>query len=260
MGSLEYEVVSRENQLMLNQPSTFLFIHIKQLEQHLGVSHLEIVGRKFNFGLMMNIAVFNARRPFQIVDVIDSLQIHGDPLAAVGNLRRNRFQIDAAHLLKVGELGDLHTVQPDLPAEAPSTESRRLPVVLDKTDIVPRRANAEAFQGIEIEFLNVHRRRFHDHLKLVIVLQPIGIFTVTTVRGATRRLDIGHLPGFGTENAQKGRRMKSSGALFKIIRLLKDTPLASPVVLQGKNKFLKCHNASRLLPPTGHSRPLRQRG
>ena len=74
--------------------------------------------------------------PFQVVDIVHPLQVHGDSFAAIGDLDRYGLQLDAARLLKIGELGDLHPVQPDLPAQTPGAQRGGFPVILDEADIV----------------------------------------------------------------------------------------------------------------------------
>src|SRR5690606_4191609 len=108
-------------------------------------------------------------------------QIHRDALESVGDLAGDRPAVEAAGLLEIGELGDLHAVQPDLPAEPPGAERRRLPVVLDEADVMDQRIDAEARERTEIELLEVMRRRLDDDLELVIVLQPVRILAITTV-------------------------------------------------------------------------------
>ncbi len=61
---------------------------------------------------------------------------HGDALQAVGDLGADRLELEAARLLEVGELGDLHAVEHHLPADAPRAERRRLPVVLLEAQVV----------------------------------------------------------------------------------------------------------------------------
>ena len=46
------------------------------------------------------------------------------------------LQLQAARLLEVGELGDLHAVEHHLPADAPGAERGRLPVVLLEAEVV----------------------------------------------------------------------------------------------------------------------------
>jgi hypothetical protein len=58
--------------------------------------------------------------------------------------------------------------------------------------------DAEGLQAVEIDLLNVKGRWFHDDLVLIIVLEPIGILTVSTIGGTARRFYIGHPPRFRT--------------------------------------------------------------
>src|SRR5262249_58045692 len=93
--------------------------------------------------------------PHQVVHRIDALQVHGDAFQTVGDLTRYRAAVQAADLLEVGELGDLHAVQPHFPAEAPGAERRRLPVVLDEAHVVLLKLEAEVAQRLEIHVLDV---------------------------------------------------------------------------------------------------------
>ena len=117
-------------------------------EQPLGVGRLEIEGRVLALGLQEHLAVGHALAvEVEVVDVLDALHVHRQPLEAVGQLARDRLAVEAADLLEVGELGDLHAVAPDLPAEAPGAERRALPVVLDEADVVRQRVDADRRQA-----------------------------------------------------------------------------------------------------------------
>ena len=85
---------------------------------------------------MVDVAVLDPLHPLQVVDIVHPLQVHGDPFTAVGDLPCDRFQVDAACLLKIGELGNFHAVEPDLPAKPPGAEGRGFPVVFDEADVV----------------------------------------------------------------------------------------------------------------------------
>ena len=194
---------------------------------------------------MVNVAVGQAVRPFQVEDVLDTLQVHGQTLKTVGDLTGNRFAVDATDLLEIGELGDFHAVHPDFPAEAPGAERRVLPVILDKADIVLLQVEAEGFQRAEIEVENVVRRRFEHDLILIVVLHAVGVLAITTVLGAARGLNIGGFPGLGAERAQKGRGVAGAGADFHIVGLEQGAPLFVPVTLETQNDFLKCRHERR---------------
>src|SRR3546814_6422437 len=65
----------------------------------------------------------------EIIDVVDPLNIHGEPLKSVGQFARYRLAIEAAHLLEIGELRHFHAVAPDFPAKTPGAKRRRFPVI-----------------------------------------------------------------------------------------------------------------------------------
>ena len=144
-----------------------------------------------------------------------------------------------AGLLKIGELGDLHPVEPDLPAQTPCAQGGGFPVVLHKPDIVIEGIDPEGLQAVEIDLLDIQGGRFHDDLVLIIVLKPIGILSVSAIRGTPGRLDIGHIPGLGAQGPEKGGRVKSSGTHLRIIGLLNHTPLIRPEPLECKRSILE---------------------
>ena len=152
---------------------------------------------------MEQLAVLHAGRPEHVVDVVDVLQVHRDPLEAVGELGGDRPALEAAHLLEVGELGDLHPVAPDLPAEAPGPERRRLPVVLDEADVVLEGVDAKGLQAPQVELLHVLRRGLQHDLELVVLVEAVGVLAVAAVGGPPRRLDVGDVPRLGAERPEK---------------------------------------------------------
>jgi hypothetical protein len=104
--------------------------------------------------------------------------------------------------------------------------------------------DAERLQALEIDLLNIDGRGFDDDLILIIVLEAIGILSVSAIGGATGRLHIGDLPGFRSQDPEKGGRVKSPCAHFDIIGLLNHTALIRPESLQGEDQFLKIHRSS----------------
>ena len=79
-----------------------------------------------------------------------------------------RDSLDAAHLLEVRKLRDLHAVEPDLPAKAPGAERRALPVVLDKADVMVVGVQANGGKRPQVELLGVDRRGLDKHLELIV--------------------------------------------------------------------------------------------
>jgi len=99
----------------------------------------------------------------------------------------------------------------------------------------------ELFKALEIEFLYVVRRRFQYHLKLVIVLESVGVFAVAAVCGAAARFNIAHVPRLGAETAQKGGGVESTRSDLYIVRLIDYTSFVSPVSLKIQYNVLKIH-------------------
>src|SRR4030065_2320707 len=122
----------------------------------------------------MDISILNPRAPFQIVHIFDPLKTQGDPFYAISNLNGNGVEFDPASLLKIGKLGDLHSIQPDLPPQAPCTEGRRLPIIFDEANIVLQWIDPEGLQTVQVDLLNSQGGRFDDDLILIVGLKPIG--------------------------------------------------------------------------------------
>src|SRR3546814_9932672 len=67
-----------------------------------------------------------------------------------------------------------HPVAPDFPAKAPCAKRRAFPVIFHKADVVIGGVDADRPQRTQIQVLNVGRAWLQYHLKLVIMLQPVG--------------------------------------------------------------------------------------
>ena len=177
--------------------------------------------------------------PHQIVDAVHVLEVHRDALETIGDLAGDRPAVEAADLLEIGELADLHAVQPHLPTETPGAQGRRFPVVLHEADVVHQRVDAERAQGIQVALLNVGGRGFQDDLELVVTLQAVGVLAVAPIGGTPRRLHIGRAPGLRTDGAQEGGGVKGPRAHLHIVGLLQDAALSGPVLLEHQDQVLK---------------------
>ena len=171
------------------------------------------------------------------------LQHHRDALEPVGELRRNGRQLDATRLLKVRELRDLEPVEQNLPSDAPRAEGGRLPVVLFEADVVLPRVDAARFEAVEIELLHLVGRRLEDHLKLVVLEEPVRVLTEAAVGGTAGRLHVRHVPVRRTQHAKKGLRMHGAGADLDVERLLQRAPARRPELRQLENQALKSRHA-----------------
>src|SRR5207245_564028 len=134
------------------------------------------------------------------------------PLDAVRELARHGHQIDAAGLLEIRVLRDLHAVAPDFPAQAPRSQGRRLPVVLDKANIVARGIEADRAQRIEVQVLDVQRRRLEADLELIVGTGAVRVLAVATVGGSAAELRERGVPWLGTQHAQERRGMERTRA------------------------------------------------
>ena len=101
------------------------------------------------------------------------------------------------------------------------------------------RIDADRGERFQIEVLQVRRRRLQDHLKLVVVLQPVGIFAVAAVLRPPRRLHIGRIPWPRAKRAQGGRGMEGAGAHFHVVGLQDHAAVIGPITLQRQDQSLE---------------------
>ena len=220
------------------------FRHPELLEQHHRVGMLEIVARVFLLGLKEDIAVGDLVRPFkavevEIVDVFDALDIHGAALQTIGQFAGHGRALEARHLLEIGELADLHAVAPAFPAKTPGAERGAFPVILDKAHVMQRQIDADGGEAVEIELLQVGRARLQDDLKLVIVLEAVGVLAIAAILGAARGLHIGCFPRSRPQSPQRGGGVKRAGTNLHVVGLENDTAALGPELLKCQQKALE---------------------
>src|SRR5258708_22022662 len=92
-----------------------------------GSNRSRIAAIKAVFGKLLllhqtDIAVSLVRGPAEIVDTLHALEKRANALEPVGKFNGNGVEVDAAALLEVSELGDLETVEQDLPSDAPRAD------------------------------------------------------------------------------------------------------------------------------------------
>src|SRR5699024_5182272 len=129
---------------------------IKMLQQDGGGCPFEVIGGLFELILVKDITVgqdapVGGSGPYQVVNALDLLQVHGQPLQPVGDFAHGRVAVQAANLLKIRELCDLHAVEPDFPAQAPCAQRGVLPVVFDKADIMLGGVDTDFSQGPDVQ-------------------------------------------------------------------------------------------------------------
>ncbi len=122
MTALEHVHVRRNRQLQVEQTPGLGRVRLEEPVVGVEVGVVEVVAAHLVLVLTEHLAVRDARRVDDVLEVGHALKVHQDAFEAVRDLHRHRIQGDTAHLLEVGELGDLHAVQPDLPAQPPGAE------------------------------------------------------------------------------------------------------------------------------------------
>src|SRR5579871_964153 len=178
-------------------------------------------------------------RPDDIEQAFHTLQVHGQSLESIGDLAADGLAVEAADLLEVGELRDLHAIQPNLPAEPPRTERWGLPIVLDEANVVHSRIEPEGHKTSQVEIQDLGRRRFDQHLKLIVVLQAERVVAITTIGRPSRGLHVGAAPGLGSDGAQERRGMEGAGADWHVVGLQDHASLSRPIALQRENQILE---------------------
>ena len=104
---------------------------------------------------------------------------------------------------------------------------------------------------VQIELLHILRRRLQDHLKLVIVLQPVGVLAIAAILGPARGLHIGGVPGPRPQRAQGGGGMESARPHLIVIGLQDQAALGRPEILQGQDQVLKSAGFGHDSAPVG---------
>src|SRR5580704_3929869 len=118
----------------LEQRHAFRFGVPKMLEENVGVGVFEVEAGIFLFSLLKHVAVRHALRALaavevEVVDALDALHIHRQPLEAVSQFAGHRRAFETRDLLEIGELRHFHAVAPAFPSQAPRAKRRALPIV-----------------------------------------------------------------------------------------------------------------------------------
>ena len=244
VAALHDAVIGGQRELGLEACMAFGLEIIELLAHHINVGDLEVVGGELTLVLEEDLTVGHGRAigqiaPDQVVDARDALSVHCDALETIGDLDGNRIALDAADLLEVGELGDLHAVQPNLPTEAPGAERRALPVVLDEADVVLSRIEADGGQRIQVQLLGVLGARLNEHLELVIVLHAIGILAIAAIGGTAAGLRVARAPRLLAEAAKQRGGVERTGTHLGIVGLHNGAAMAGPILLELENHLLE---------------------
>ncbi len=99
--------------------------------------------------------------------------------------------------------------------------------------------DANRADAVEIDILNVRRRRFKYYLKLEVLIEAVWIFAIAAIGGTAARLHVGDAIRLRTEHAKKCLRVHRAGADLDIIWLLKNAVAVGPEFLKFQYKILK---------------------
>ena len=208
------------------QFQTFRLIQPQMLPQLRHVRVVKAVRRKLLLLRQPNLAIrgllprIRLHRPHNVVDRIAVLQELRNPLHTVRNLARDRVQVHPAALLKVGKLRNLQAIQHHLPAHAPRAAHRPLPVVLFELQVVFAQVDADRLQRLQIQLLDILRRRLQDQLQLRMPEQPVRVLAIAPVGRPPARLRIRNSHRLRPQHPQKRVRRHRPRAHLHVIRLL----------------------------------------
>ena len=132
-----------------------------------------------------------------------------------------------------------------MPSHQHSQPSPHAPSVgLSQSSSTKRRSwivgiDADRVERLEIEVLQVGRRRLQDHLVLIIVLQPVRVLAIAAILRPARGLHVGGAPRLRPERAQRGRRVKRPRPHLHVVGLQDHAAMVRPVALQGQDQPLE---------------------
>src|SRR3984893_3160209 len=101
-------------------------------------------------------------------------------------------------------------------------------------------------EALEVNVLDINRRRFEDDLKLQVLVQPVGILAAAPVGGPTDRLRVRDAIRGRSEHAKESFGVHGPCPDFHIVRLLQHTALPPPKLRQFQKQILKREPGSLL--------------
>src|SRR5580704_3245999 len=122
------------------------------LPEFVDIGKLEVIHAELQLFGEPNIAIshgggcFCIARPDDVVDRVNILQEGSNALQAISQFGADGVKIEAPALLKVSELCDFETIEHHLPAHAPCSAGRPLPVVLFKLEVVLLEVDSDGLQ------------------------------------------------------------------------------------------------------------------
>jgi hypothetical protein len=237
-------IIGGKRQLQFCESKAFLFSVLEMALQIFDVGVFEGIFGKFHFLLEANISVgdfFDAifAVPIEIKDIIDFLEKHGKSFESVGELHGYGTAIESSHLLKIGKLRDFHAVAPDFPSETGGSQSRTFPVIFHKTNVMASVVYAQNFEAFQVDVLYVVRGWLDHHLKLMMLVNAVGILAVSPVRRTSRWLHVGCFPAAVSQSTQECIGAECACPNLQVIGLQNSASVGTPVAAKQKNYFLK---------------------
>ena len=113
----------------LEQFLGLLFVQLEFAPDRLGIATIKAVLGKLLLLRQPDVAIRLIVRPTQVVYVLPPLQKLADTLEPVSQLHRNRVEVEAPTLLKVGELRNFKSVEQNLPADIQEVYLKSLGVI-----------------------------------------------------------------------------------------------------------------------------------
>src|SRR5690606_27296666 len=102
-----------------------------------------------------------------------------------------------------------------------------------------QRVDADDFEALEVELLQVRGARLHHYLVLVVVLQPVGVLAVAAIGGPAAWLDESGVPRRGTERAQRGGGVERARAHPHVVGREDQAALRAPVSVEREDHVLE---------------------
>ena len=99
--------------------------------------------------------------------------------------------------------------------------------------------DADGAQTLQVDVLHIDRRRLQDHLKLRVLIQPVGILPVATVGGPTTGLNKSNPISLWAEHPQESFRMHGACTHLNVIGLLENATLLHPKLRELQNQILE---------------------
>jgi hypothetical protein len=116
-----------------------------------------------------------------------------------------------------------------LPADAPGAQRWRLPVILFELDVVLAQIDADGAKAAEVLIYYICGRRLKYYLKLLVLVEPVGILAITAVGGPAAGLHISYAVRLRAEDPKECLGSHGAGANFDVVGLLDYATAVGPV-------------------------------